>query len=64
MNPRRQIAEMIGLVASILLMVEGLVIGWRAKDNAVFMVGVLVIAFGVLLSGLMVDVLKMERSGS
>jgi len=61
---RHLLAEFVGLVASVLLMVEGLVIGWRAGDGAVFMVGVLVVAFGILLSGLMVDVIKFERSGS
>ncbi len=56
--------ESVGLVVSFLLMGIGILTMWNPNDHAVFMIGVLIVSLGGISSGLMLDLIKSERSVS
>ena len=42
----------------------GLIVSSNAKDNPTFMVGVLMVCLGMIVFGLMADLIKSERSAT
>ena len=64
MTPMPLVLKAIALLTTFSVTGYGLLISSSAKDHATFMVGVLLVCFGMIVLGLFLDLIKSERSAT
>jgi len=64
MTPMPLLLKILSCTTSLSVTAYGLLISSSAKDNPTFMVGVLLVCFGMIVFSLFLDIIKTERSAS